>query len=260
MDKPKGHVDQEYLKIVGENLRQLKELTYKHMKIETGHKVLDVGCGPGTDTIPLAKMVGSSGEVRGVDFDKEMIAEAQKSAKESGVSDWVDHKKADAAQLPFATNRFDANGSERLFQHLINPEEVLAEMARVTKQKGWVVVLDTDWGSIGIDTSEIELERRFFRFGADHQANNGYAGRQLYRLFKQEGFTNITVKVLPVILKSYAVGRHMLLFDKIEKGAIEEKVITEEELQRLNSNFEEADAAGRFFCFGCMMLVSGQKD
>lgn len=55
MSQRVGYVDAEYLRSAGDHLREFKELTYRSMRVETGHSVLDVGCGPGTDTIPLAQ-------------------------------------------------------------------------------------------------------------------------------------------------------------------------------------------------------------
>ncbi|MFU8772013.1 MAG: methyltransferase domain-containing protein, partial [Anaerolineales bacterium] len=140
MTIPKGYVDSKYLQIAGEFLNQLKQRTYTRMQIEIGNKVLDVGCGPGIDAIELSQLVGDSGEVYGVDYDKAMVTEAEQRARKAGVSAWVKYKQSDAASLPFETGYFYSCRSERLFQHLHNPAKTLDEMARVTKVNGWVVV------------------------------------------------------------------------------------------------------------------------
>ena len=93
------------------------------MDIHKGHTVLDVGCGPGFDTVSLAKIVGSSGKVVGVDYDIEMIAQADKNAETTGVIEWCEHKLANATQLPFESDTFDSCRSESLFQHLLQPEK-----------------------------------------------------------------------------------------------------------------------------------------
>jgi len=48
-----------------------------------GHPVLDLGCGPGTDTLALAERVGSDGMVVGIDRDPAMLKEAERRAREA---------------------------------------------------------------------------------------------------------------------------------------------------------------------------------
>ena len=69
MSQPKGYVDLEYLCVIGNLLKHIKQCSYAFMQIQSGHKVLDLGCSPGTDTIPLAQLVGVNGQVIGADFD-----------------------------------------------------------------------------------------------------------------------------------------------------------------------------------------------
>src|SRR5215212_11828111 len=115
MAQPKGYVDTQYLRATAVLLGQIKQRSYELMHIQPGQSILDVGCGPGTDTIPLASIVGQAGQVTGVDYDPAMVTEAQASAREAGASSWVRHKQADATSLPFARGTFDACRSERLF-------------------------------------------------------------------------------------------------------------------------------------------------
>lgn len=188
-----------------------------------------------------------------------MITEAEQRAQKAGISAWVKHKLSDAASLPLETGFFDSCRSERLFQHLPNPMTALDEMARVTKENGWVVVLDTDWGSGGIDTSEIDIERRLTRFMADHMCDNGYAGRQLYRLFKKQGLVNVSFEVLPLVVTNYTFARKVWSLDKLEMQAVVMNVVTEAEVKKIQMEFEQADANGVFFGYGCLTLVAGQK-
>jgi len=255
----KGYVDATYLDAVQELLTDLKRLTYERMRLQPGHEVLDVGCGPGTDTIRLAPWVGTSGQVIGVDHDADMIAEAEKRSQKAGVTAWVTHEQADATALPFAADHFDACRCERLFEHLLDPAKALSEMARVTRPGGWIVVLDADWGSLSIDTSEIESERHYARFFAAHMAHNPYSGRQLYRLFKQQGLAEVSVQMCGVPFTDYAYARQVMLMDRFEREAGVSGVVSAQDLERLHACWEQADADGVFFASMSMILVSGRK-
>ena len=257
--KPTGYVDPEYLQAAGNHLIKIKQRSYTRMQIEPGHKVLDLGCGPGTDTIPLAPLVGVNGLVIGADYDAAMIAEADKLAREAGVSTWVRHERVDATEMPFKSNHFDACRSDRLFQHLPDPGQAMAELVRVTKPGGWIVVLDTDWGSLSIDSDETGIERKLARFMAESFLNNGYSGRRLYRLFKQQNLLDVTFEVFPNASTHYSIARKAIEGGRNEQEALKAGAITSEELQRWRAGLERADSEGRFFCSVNTVMLTGRR-
>ncbi len=252
-------IDPFYLDAMAELIKQNKQRTYNWMHIQPGHSVMDVGCGPGIDTLALAGFVGPTGHVFGVDVDEAMIAEAERRAEQMGCRTWCRHQVGDATDLPFETNTFDSCRSERLFQHVYNPADVLLEMARVTKPGGWVVVLDADHGTWSIDTPEVEIERRIIRALAERIVINGYAGRQLYGLFKRQHFVEIKVEILPLYFTNYAQFRYGTHMDIIEREALAAGFVTEEELKRWQQNLEAAETTGTFFAHAAGILVAGCK-
>jgi SAM-dependent methyltransferase len=229
------------------------------MQISPGHRILDVGCGPGTDTIILGQLVGQSGRVFGVDHDATMVAEANRRARDSDVSAWVEHRQAEATALPWEASEFHACRSERLFEHLLDPEAVLAEMVRVTKPGGRVVVLDTDWGSLSTDTEETDIERRLARVHAERRLSNGYSGRRLYRLFKCRNLDHLNIEMIPTLVTSYPMARRILTLDKTEKEAVACGTVTEQEVELWHNSLERADAEGAFFSSVSMVLIGGRK-
>ncbi|MFQ5924199.1 MAG: methyltransferase domain-containing protein [Anaerolineales bacterium] len=258
MSEDPGYVDAKYLEAVSEAVAQVKHRSYEFMHIGPAQRLLDVGCGPGTDTIPMAESVGAKGQVIGLDNDEEMIAIAKVKAEESGVSAWVTHDLGDAGILTYESDFFDACRSERVFQHLENSSEVLAEMIRVTKSGGWIVVADTDHSTMTIDTAQVDIEWRVRRLHADRYAN-GYAGRQLYRMIKQQHLMNILVEVFPIYVTDYALGRYFAQLDDDEKTALAEGVVSHEELQLWHAELEHLDKEGTFFACINMVMVGGQK-
>lgn len=259
MTQPKGYVNSEYLQVVGAFVKHLKQRSYALMQIQPGQTVLDVGCGPGTDTIPLATLIGQTGQVFGVDYDQAMVDEAEQRASKAQVADWVKHQCADSTSLPFDDNTFDACRSERVFQHLSEPERALSQMMRVTKTGGRIVVLDTDWGSLSVNTTEGDIERRLVRIHAERGIQNGYSGRQLYRFFKQQGLTEVTVEVHPLLVTDYTFARQSALPDETERIALATGTVTAEELQRWRTSLEQSDAIGAFYSSVNQVIVAGRK-
>lgn len=255
----KNSVDTGYVQASARLIQQAKQRSYAAMHLQPGNKVLDVGCGPATDTIQMALAVGQGGLVIGVDSDPAAVAEANERVAQLGLSGQIRHQQADVLTLPFQTAEFDAVRSERLLQNVENPEQALREMLRVTRPGGWVVAMDTDWGSISIDTTEVDIERRMVRFHAEHALRNGYSGRQLYRLCKRLGLTDIVIDVLPTFIATLDVARQALRLDELERGALAAGVVTPDELQRWNASLTQANAEGVFFLNGNMVLVYGLK-
>ena len=257
-----GYVDPKYLQQLGEYVRPLKERSYNLMNIQQGHKILDVGCGSATDTINFAKLVGKTGQVIGIDYDPQMIQLAEQKTKEAGVEAWLKHETVTAPPIPYDSEMFDSVHSERVFQHIPNADQMLAEMIRVTKPGGWVVVADTDHSSTSTDCSDstlIDIEWRLRRFRAE-MFINGYSGRQLFRLFKTNKLDKVSVEIFPIVVTDYGLGRFFSTADVVEKRASEAGIITEDELKSLHEMHTQIDQSGAFFGYATMMVVAGQKE
>ena len=254
-----GYVKAHFLTTSAEQHRkEHKQQIYRLMNVQPGHRVLDIGCGPGTDTIPLAHLVGPTGQVIGVDQDEAMIAEANKRAEAEGISDRVEHKLGDVLTLPFEDNHFDTCHSERVFIHLPNPEQVFAETVRVMKAGGWIAIIDIDGGSFSIDTPEVEVERRLAQVWVQLH-NNGYAGRQLYGIFRQHALLDISVQILPFMFGSLSIYRHLFRLDSVASKAIETGLVRQDELLRFQTSLEEADSRDSFFGYVNFITVVGRK-
>jgi ubiquinone/menaquinone biosynthesis C-methylase UbiE len=108
--------------------------------LASGMSVLDVGCGPGSITIDLARRV-NPGVVVGVDASEAPLEDARQEAERQGV-DNVRFGVANVLRLPFADGTYDVVHAHQLLQHLPDPIGALREMARVCKPGGIVAVRD----------------------------------------------------------------------------------------------------------------------
>jgi ubiquinone/menaquinone biosynthesis C-methylase UbiE len=136
------------------------------LNIQNGDRVLELGCGPSTTSPVFCPASGLSGFVVGVDFDAGMVQQAKINAKYSNLV----HMVADAHKLPFEDNQFNRVYAKRLFQVLppASAPKLISEMHRVLKPDGTIVLVDTDWTSVSVNYSDLELERRLTSFFRDH--------------------------------------------------------------------------------------------
>ncbi len=253
-----GYVDPEYLRRLAEIVQPVKRHSYAAMALASGKRVLDVGCGPGADTVPMGEIVGPQGEVQGIDHDEEMVQQADQLARDKGVHAWVHHRQGDAAALPFEDQYFDACRSERLLQHLADPEKAVSEMVRVTRPGGMIVVTDTDHSSVSIANEMLEIEWKLRRVRADMLAN-GYSGRHLFGYFKRARLENISVEVFPLIVTDYALGRYLSIMDMVENVALQTGVLDAEQVAAFDSHLRDLDKEGQFLAYGIMLLAAGRK-
>jgi SAM-dependent methyltransferase len=100
--------------------------------------VLDVACGPGLVSFALAEVAG---HVTGLDLTPAMLDKARELQRERGQNN-LSWQVGRADQLPYADESFDAVVTRFAFHHLTNAAATLAEMVRVCRPGGRVVVCD----------------------------------------------------------------------------------------------------------------------
>jgi SAM-dependent methyltransferase len=159
--------------------------------LQAGARVLDVGSGPGTITIDLARRV-RPGVVIGVDTAEDIVAKAAGLAASERV-DNVEFRVADAYGLPFADDWFDIVHAHQVLQHLARPVDALREFRRVLKPGGLLAVRDVDYGGVIWSPASSGLSRWLALYHDVHAGNGGEpdAGRHLKRWVREAGFTGI---------------------------------------------------------------------
>jgi SAM-dependent methyltransferase len=100
---------------------------------EKGYKILDLGCGHGLSSYLLNKKEFS---VVGLDVSLLFLKEARKSPQ-----DGPEYIVADALELPFLDESFDAVSSHEFIEHISDVEKVCSEMIRVVRKNGFIIIL-----------------------------------------------------------------------------------------------------------------------
>jgi arsenite methyltransferase len=129
----------------------------KALDLIAGEEVLDVGCGPGLLAYEMAASVGRDGRVCGIDTSEDMVAMARKRCADKP---WTEFQKADATELPYPDESFNAAVSTQVYEYVADIPAALTELYRVMRPGGRVLIMDTDYGSLVIQTKdEARMER-----------------------------------------------------------------------------------------------------
>lgn len=101
-----------------------------------GGQLLEVGVGTGL-SLPL---YGGEVQVTGIDFSADMLAKAQDRVQEMGLKNIAALRRMDARSLDFPDASFDTVAAMHVLSVVPEPEQVMAEIARVLKPGGQVVI------------------------------------------------------------------------------------------------------------------------
>jgi cyclopropane fatty-acyl-phospholipid synthase-like methyltransferase len=119
---------------------RLTDLMIDYTQLQAGQQLLDVGCGTGWPAIRLAQATG--GTVLGITVSQTQIQQANERACSAHMNDQVRFQYADAMQLPFEANSFDAAWAFESIVHMPDRSQVLREIARVLRPGGRLVLTD----------------------------------------------------------------------------------------------------------------------
>ncbi len=239
-----------------ESYHRYKHKTFEQMHLVTGASVLEVGCGTGEDAIALAKLVGSTGKVTAVDRSQAMLNQAIASTENLALPiEWV---QADAQQLPFADNTFDAARIDRTLQHIANPQLAITEMARVVRPGGWVVAVEPDWGTFTVDSDQRPLTRQLLNLWCD-SFPSGWIGRQLFRYFRQVKLTDWQVNTETIVLTHFELADQVLDLVQTTRKAEANGIASPVAIQDWLNELQQFNQAEQFFCSFTLFIVSGKK-
>jgi ubiquinone/menaquinone biosynthesis C-methylase UbiE len=230
--------------------------------LKKSEKILDVSCGTGLVTFPVAETVSPEGSVTGIDLSECMIEKAAEEAKKKGLSN-ITFKRMDAEELDLSGESFDVALNSLGLMYYPDPVKAIREMYRVVKPEGRAAALVwgrrnkcgwTDIFPIVDRRVESDVCPLFFQLGT---------GKTLQETFENAGFKDVDSDRFKMklhfdsdeqaVIAAFLGGAVALAYRKFDEQTKEEA--HEEYLESIESfsNGSGYDIPGEF------VIVSGKK-
>ncbi|MGH2721119.1 MAG: methyltransferase domain-containing protein [Actinomycetota bacterium] len=236
------------------DVRRRRRLVREAIGAAPGERVLDVGCGPGFTSAELLDDVGAEGSLVGVDLSEDMLAIA--ASRCTGRPATFRH--ADATSLPLPDRSFDAAVAVQVLEYVTDVGAALAEVRRVLRPGGRVLVWDVDWATVSWHSADPARMARVLDAWDGHLAHRSLP-RVLGPALRTAGFTAVGMEahafatpeltldaygaaILPLI-RDYVASSGTAAAGDVEAWAAEQQAL---------------GAAGEFFfaCIQCCFTAS----
>lgn len=230
-------------------------------RVRPGAEVLSVGCGPGVILNEVCAL-HSSIRATGIDISADRVQEAiQRNLENSRLTFFCD----DAQAMQFPSDSFDLVYSRMLFQYLREKEKAVAEMVRVCKPGGTVLLQDLDGQLLWHYPEDSVMQRAVERVMAALAPTgfDPFVGRKLFSLAQKAGLKCVDVQIECYHLIAGAIEPHILrqweLKLDIAKSqmakAFGSKVEAEEQIQRFLEYLCRPDT----LTYSVQFTVTGEK-
>jgi ubiquinone/menaquinone biosynthesis C-methylase UbiE len=208
-----GDAERTRLIAQGETFRAAAAALLDRIGLAPGARALDVGCGPLGVLDLLASRAGPDGVV-GLDREPRMVEMAQRSLAERGLSG-VRLVQGDATATGLPDRSFDLVHERLVLINVPEPERVAAEMVRVTRPGGWVVLQDADASTWACEPPLPAWDRLRDAVFAAWRANglDPHVGRRLGTLLRGAGLVDVELEAdLRVLRDGHPLHRQLPAF------------------------------------------------
>ena len=217
-----------------------------------GDVICDIGCGPGTELVRIAQILGPDGVAIGVDPSVTMLEETQRRADDANVR--VDLHARDGRETGLPADSCDGVRMERVIQHVGDIDALVTEAIRITRPGGRIVLVDSDWGSLMVYPGNRVLMERIKGMFASHILPEAWAGRRLHDALLRHGLVDVQSSVYPVQADSGVLHTLAGMYQRFVGSQLMTQGQADEHLEELASAFETGGAV-----FAVSMFVASGR-
>ena len=212
-----------------------------------GEHGLDIGCGPGLLACELARDVGPSGRMVGIDTSSDMVVMSAERARRSALAGRTEFAVGDAVELHFPAQSFDFVTAAQVYEYVAELPRALGEAYRVLKPGGLLVVMDSDWDSCVWQADDADRRARVLRAWEAHFVHP-HLPAILPRLLGHAGFALKSLSVVPMVnLHPDDTTYSGSLIDVIARFVSHKADIPEDVARAWADDVRGQDLEGRYF-------------
>jgi arsenite methyltransferase len=224
-----------------------RQETLRALALQPSERVLDIGAGPGLLVADMARLVGPSGHVTGLEISDSMLALGRARCADPGIRERVNFVKADAVALPFTDAAFDVAVSTQVYEYIADLKAAFAELHRVLRVGGRALILDTDWDSIVWNASNEQRMQRLLAAWMERFADP-HLPRSLARWLQDAGFQIDRRQVLVLFNPEYDPNTFSVTNGQIMADfAVDRQRMTRDEAEAWIDDLSHLGREGRYF-------------
>ena len=234
---------------------------YLAQRVRPGTEVLSVGCGPGVILNEVSELHPSV-RATGIDISADRVKEAFQRNRENPRLNFV---RGDAQAMPFPSDSFDLVYSRMLLQYLREKEKAVAEMARVCRPGGIVLLQDLDGQLLWHYPEDARVQGAVEKVLASLAPTgfDSFVGRKVFWLAQKAGLKKLDVQVECYHLIAGAVEQRILrqweLKLDIAKSQMAKALGSKEEAEEQIQRFLEYLCRPDTLTYSVQFTVTGEK-
>ena len=234
-----GVAGRERLRVLARVSRPATLQLLERAGIRPGMTCLDAGCGGGDVSFDLARLVGPTGKVVGIDMDEIKLDIARNEAAQQQLEN-IEFRHCDICTTELQ-EQFDLVHARFLLSHLPNPSSTVAKLGAALRPGGMLVTADTDFRGFFCEPPCPALSRFVELYTETIQLRGGNAnlGPRLPQLLKENGFHNAQMNVVQQANTDDVRLLVPLTMESISEAVLAEGLATRQEIEQVVAELYE---------------------